>query len=94
MVVLIIEHVYFRSNKFSNYNLDDWNDPKRLPWGLGALGAGVLSFALVIPCMSQVWFTGPIAKKTGDLGFEVALVLSGILYPPIRWLEIKLMGHL
>ncbi|KAF8898130.1 NCS cytosine-purine permease [Gymnopilus junonius] len=94
VIVLIIEHVYFRSNKFSNYDLDVWNDPKRLPWGLGALGAGILSFALVIPCMSQVWFTGPIAKKTGDLGFEVALVLSGILYPPIRWLEIKLMGHL
>ncbi|PPQ97102.1 hypothetical protein CVT26_001007 [Gymnopilus dilepis] len=94
VIILLIEHVYFRSNKFSNYDLDIWNDPKRLPWGLGALGAGVLSFALVIPCMSQVWFTGPLAKKTGDLGFEVALVLSGILYPPMRLLEIKLMGHL
>ncbi|PPQ80372.1 hypothetical protein CVT26_008273 [Gymnopilus dilepis] len=94
VIILLIEHFYFRSNKFSNYDLDIWNDPKRLPWGLAALGAGVLSFALVIPCMSQVWFTGPLAKKTGDLGFEVALVLSGILYPPLRWLEIKSMGHI
>ncbi|KDR72650.1 hypothetical protein GALMADRAFT_126262 [Galerina marginata CBS 339.88] len=94
VIILIIEHVYFRSNKFSNYDIDAWNTPGRLPWGLGAMGAGVLSFALVIPCVSQVWFTGPIAKKTGDLGFEIALVLSAILYPPMRWLEIKWQGHL
>ena len=94
MIILLIEHFYFRSNKFSNYDPGIWNDPKRLPWGLAALGAGVLSFSLVIPCMSHAWFTGPLGKKTGDLGFEVAFVLSGILYPPMRWLEIKLMGHL
>lgn len=94
VIELIIEHVWFRHNNFDNYDREAWNTPNRLPWGLGALGAGFLSFGLVVPCMSQVWFTGPIARHTGDLGFEIALVISAILYPPIRWLEIRLMGHL
>ncbi|KAH9477683.1 Purine-cytosine permease fcyB [Psilocybe cubensis] len=94
VIELFIEHIWFRSNNFDNYDREVWNSPRRLPWGLGALGAGFLSFGLIIPCMSQVWFTGPIAKHTGDLGFEIALVISAILYPPIRWIEIKLMGHL
>jgi hypothetical protein len=48
-----------------------------------------LSFGLVVPCMSQVWYTGPLAVTTGDIGFEVALVLAPILYLPLRWLELK-----
>ena len=38
---------------------------------------------------SQVWYTGPLAAKTGDIGFEVALVLAPILYVPLRWIELK-----
>ncbi|KAF8954889.1 purine-cytosine permease [Flammula alnicola] len=94
VVMILIEHLYFRSNKFTNYDSEAWNVPSRLPLGLAAVGSGVLSFALVIPCVSQVWFTGPIAKTTGDLGFEVAFVLNAILYPPLRWLEIRFTGRL
>lgn len=70
-----------------------WTDASKLPLGVAALGSGVLSFGLVIPCMAQVWYTGPIAKTTGDLGFEVAFVLSAVLYVPLRKLEIKLTGR-
>ncbi len=87
--MLIVEHTYFRKNRFENYDPEIWNVPSRLPLGCAALGSGFLSFGLVIPCVSQVWFTGPIAKITGDLGFEVAFVLNLVLYPPLRWLEIK-----
>ena len=51
------------------------------------IGAAVLCFGLVIPGMNQIWFTGPIAKTTGDIGFEVALVLSALLYVPLRYVE-------
>ncbi|KAF4616321.1 hypothetical protein D9613_008493 [Agrocybe pediades] len=90
---VILEHLYFRSGNFRNYDRQAWNDPRRLPWGLGALGSSVLAFGLVIPCMSQVWFTGPLARVTGDLGFEVALVLTAVLYIPLRYLEISLQGQ-
>jgi len=91
---ILIEHLYFRSGRFQNYDRESWNNPERLPWGLGGLGAGVLAFGIVIPCISQVWFTGPVATRTGDLGFEVALVVTAILFVPLRWLEIRLKGHL
>ena len=89
VAILIVEHIYFRKNNFANYNPEIWDVPSRLPLGCAALGSGILSFGLVIPCVSQVWFTGPIAKTTGDLGFEVAFILNLILYPPLRLLEIK-----
>jgi hypothetical protein len=43
--------------------------------------------------MAQVWWTGPIAETTGDIGFEVAFVLSGLLYVPLRWAEKKWTGR-
>lgn len=64
----------------------------RLPTGLAAIVAGVACFGLVIPSMDQVWFVGPIARTTGDIGFEVAFALSGVLYFPLRYLEIRWRG--
>ena len=62
---------------------------QRPPSGIAAVAAGVLSFGMMIPCMSQNWFTGPIARTMGDIGFEVAFMVSGMLYLPFRWLEIR-----
>jgi len=84
----------FRKQNCDTYDHAIWNSRKDLPTGIAALGAAILSFGLVIPCMSQVWYTGPLAETTGDIGFEVALVLSAILYVPMRMLEIKIRGRL
>ena len=92
ITIIITEHLYFRKNDPSLYDVTAWNVPKRLPSGVAAIAAGVLSFGMVIPCMNQIWFTGPIARVTGDIGFEVAFVISGMLYLPFRWLEIRLRG--
>jgi NCS1 nucleoside transporter family len=85
--ILLVEHFYFRRGDFSTYDQADWNVAKRLPWGVAAVSAGILSFGLIIPCMSQAWFVGPIGLKTGDIGFEVAFPLAGLLYVPLRTLE-------
>ncbi|TFK28476.1 NCS cytosine-purine permease [Coprinopsis marcescibilis] len=94
VAILIVEHLYFRRNNSDNYDITTWNVPHRLPSGLAALGAGFGSLALVVPSMHQVWYTGPIAKHTGDIGFEMAFALGGILYVPLRWLEIKIQKRL
>ncbi|CAJ2508935.1 Uu.00g139610.m01.CDS01 [Anthostomella pinea] len=86
------EHFVFRRANFDNYDLKDWRTAKRLPTGVAAIGAMALSFGLVVPCMSQVWFTGPLAETTGDIGFEVALVLAPLLYLPLRWAELRFRG--
>jgi hypothetical protein len=70
-----------------------WASPRLLPPGAAAVAAGVLSFALVVPGMDQVWFEGPIGKRSGDIGFEVAFVLAGVLYVPLRWVERQWAGR-
>ena len=92
--VILVEHFLFRGHDFVLYDLRDWNQRKRLPTGIPALVAGFASIGLIVPCMDQVWFIGSIAKTTGDIGFEVAFFVSGILYVPLRWLEIRLRKHL
>ncbi|KAK0192388.1 permease for cytosine/purines, uracil, thiamine, allantoin-domain-containing protein [Armillaria mellea] len=47
-------------------------------------------FGLVVPCMEQIWFVGPIAKTTGDIGFEVAFAVTALLYLPLRAADIRL----
>ncbi|KAK0636958.1 permease for cytosine/purines, uracil, thiamine, allantoin-domain-containing protein [Bombardia bombarda] len=92
--VLIIELVVFRRMDYATYDHAIWNVGGKLPPGIAALGASLGSLALVVPGMAETWYTGPIAERTGDIGFEMAFVVTGLLYLPFRWLEIKLRGHL
>jgi purine-cytosine permease-like protein len=85
--VICVEHFYFRKGNFALYDLRSYNVPSQLPLGAAALGACALSFPLVIPSMDQVLYTGPIARTTGDIGFEVAMVVTALLYIPLRHLE-------
>lgn|SRR5688572_11990463 len=89
VAVVGTEHFVFRKADCSRYDPASWDQPSKLPTGLAAIGAIGISFALAVPCMSQVWYTGPIAAVTGDIGFEVELVLSSLLYIPLRWIELK-----
>ncbi|KAF8991745.1 cytosine-purine permease [Cyathus striatus] len=93
VAIILLEHFVIKRNDYSLYDRSIWNDRKRLPSGLAALGAGVASFGLVIPCMDKAWFTGPIARRTGDIGFEVAFVVSALLYIPLRTLERRWRPH-
>lgn len=94
VAVVLLEHHVIRKGKLENYNLEAWENAKALPSGLAALGASVCSFGLVIPSMSQIWYTGPIAERTGDIGFELAFATTALLYLPFRKLEIKLRGSI
>lgn len=87
--VIITEHFVFRKGDFSKYDLSYWNKPGKLPPGIAALGACALSCALIVPSMDQVWFVGPIAKHTGDIGFEFAFAASAIFYVPLRHVELR-----
>ncbi|KAK4239680.1 permease for cytosine/purines, uracil, thiamine, allantoin-domain-containing protein [Achaetomium macrosporum] len=93
LAVVLVEHFVFRKADCTAYDPELWNDARKLPWGVAALAAAALSFALVIPSMAQVWWTGPIAETTGDIGFEVAFALSAVLYVPLRWAERRWTGR-
>jgi len=91
--VVLVEHLWFRRADCASYDPEAWDDARLLPWGLAAITACVLSFGLVVPSMSQVWFVGPIAKKTGDIGLEMAFVVSALMYVPLRWVEKRVSGR-
>ena len=92
--VVVIEWLGFRKRNGELFDHAIWNDARRLPPGWAASLACLLPWALIVPCMDQTWYTGPIAKITGDLGFEAALVLSAMFYYPLRKLEIRSRGGL
>lgn len=92
--VLVEELVVFRKMDYASYDHAVWNVGRALPTGVAALLASMISFALVVPGMAEVWYTGPIAEKTGDIGFEMAFVVTAVFYFPLRWAEIKWRGRL
>ena len=92
VAIMMTEFIWFRKSDYSTYDPRIWNVGSKLPWGVAAITAGICSFGMVVPSMAEVWYTGPIAKTTGDIGFECAFVLSLVLYVPFRTLEIRLQG--
>ncbi|KXX77932.1 Purine-cytosine permease fcyB [Madurella mycetomatis] len=92
--VLVVELVVFRRLDYSTFDHAIWNVGRKLPPGIAAIGASLVSMALVIPGMAAPWYTGPIAETTGDIGFEMAFAVTALCYLPFRWLEIRLRGHL
>ncbi|KAG5922795.1 hypothetical protein E4U42_005255 [Claviceps africana] len=91
--VVMADHVVVRRCRFDSYDPSSWSRGDELPLGMAALASAVLSFGLVVPCVREEWYTGPIASETGDIGFEVAFALSALAYVPLRLVEKKLSGR-
>ena len=85
--VVCADFVVIRRCRMSSYDLTIWDDWRKLPPGIAAITASVLSLGLIIPFMDQAWFTGPLGRHVGDLGFEVGLGLSFVLYCLLRPIE-------
>ncbi|CAL8580076.1 Vitamin B6 transporter [Xanthoria parietina] len=80
-----------------DYDWTCWNQPEGLPLGIAALASFLVGWSGAILCMAQYWYTGPIAKLIGehgaDLGNFVGLSWAILVYPPLRWLEVKRFGR-
>jgi purine-cytosine permease-like protein len=87
-IVLVLEHFVFRHGR---YNVEDWNNPSRLPLGWAAIVALVLGLVGVYLGASQALFTGPLAKALGgmDIGFELGIVFALVTYLILRPIEIR-----
>jgi len=95
-IILLIEDQYFRRHE--GYNLNVWDVPGKLPWGIAAVMALLVGYlAGGVTGMAQVWYVGPIALKFGPFGGDVGVFLSGaftlVVYPPARWYERKKTGR-
>ena len=96
-IILFQEHFIFRKGKFENYDLEGWNDPARLPIGIGAAVAFSLGVVSWVMGMDETWYVGPVAKTIGayggDVANEMAFVVTAVTYYPARYLELKYFGR-
>lgn len=94
--ILLVEDQGFRRK--SGYNLEVWDTPSELPWGAAAifsLLAGYLGGGL--QGMTQVWYTGSVARNFGPYGGDVGIYLTAaitlVCYPVTRYLERRFTGR-
>ncbi|KAJ5902444.1 hypothetical protein N7495_002972 [Penicillium taxi] len=96
-VIIYIEHYLFRKGRFENYDLDGWNDPKRLPMGIAGLIAFLIGVVGWVLGMVETWFSGPlgllIGSDGGDIANELCLVFTVVTYIPLRYLELRYIGR-
>jgi NCS1 nucleoside transporter family len=97
-VIVATEHFLFRrGNVALNYDLEAWNDPSRLPWGLAALTSFLLGVVMWCMGMVETWFVGPvggmIGEGGGDVANELTFAMTLVAYVPLRWLELRYVGR-
>ena len=97
LTVVLEEHLLFHVLRRVPFDWTAWEDRTRLPVGLAALFAWLVGWVGAIIGMSQVWYHGPIAVKVGgyggDIGAWLSVAFAGIIYPPLRALELKRFGR-
>ncbi|RKF82312.1 Purine-cytosine permease FCY21 [Golovinomyces cichoracearum] len=91
-LILAIEDRVFRRR--SGYDLDVWDTSSKLPHGMAAILALLISYlAGGLSGMAQSLYTGPIARKFGGDGGDVGIFLSGVItlivYPIARYYEFQ-----
>ncbi|EME43069.1 hypothetical protein DOTSEDRAFT_173699 [Dothistroma septosporum NZE10] len=95
IVITLEDQLIFRRK--IGYVWADWNDKKKLPIGLAALATFIIGYAGAVLCMDQVYFVGPISKLIGDDGSDMGLFvgssLAAILFPPLRYVELRYIGR-
>ncbi|EIW53292.1 uncharacterized protein TRAVEDRAFT_154691 [Trametes versicolor FP-101664 SS1] len=92
--IALTEHYLFRRGSYSltAYDVPNaWDTPRHpnLPSGFAAMCALGASVAIIVPCIQQVWYTGPIAAHgTGDIGMLMGFVVSVPVYALARAAEL------
>lgn len=91
--IVMAEHL-FRKNDWTQYDLSQWCKPKGLPAGAAASFTMVCACDIIVPCMSQSWYVGPIASAgTGDIVVLVGFAAACIIYPALRAVERGVLGR-
>ncbi|KAH0196349.1 hypothetical protein KCU99_g9457, partial [Aureobasidium melanogenum] len=91
--VLLTEYILF--NKCMGHN-NKWllqEDERQFPLGLASSATFLLSCTVVVLCMTQTWYIGPIGfffKSSGlDLAILIGFIASVILYLILRYVELR-----
>lgn len=92
LIIVLEEDVIFHVWRGKAYDWTIWQDKKQLPLGVAAMIAWLVGCAGAIVGMSQVYYAGPLALRVGGLGGDIggwlSIAFSGVVYPPLRYLEL------
>ena len=81
IAIVLAEHFIFRKGRFDMYDIEEWDQPRRLPMGFAAITAFLCAFGIIVPSMSQAFYEGPIAKMgMGDIGVYTGGAMALIIY--------------
>ncbi|KAL8763248.1 MAG: hypothetical protein Q9184_000888 [Pyrenodesmia sp. 2 TL-2023] len=93
--IVLEEHLIFRRGV--SFDWTAWEDKKRLPVGLAALVAFLVGWVGAIVGMAQTWYIGPVAHNVGGIGADIGtwlgIAFSLVLFPPLRYVELKIVGR-
>lgn len=96
-ILLEEEFLFRRTNGHARwYDWSAWNDRSKMPLGLAAFTAFCIGWVGAVLGMYQTYFTGPLAKTVGygiDMGIPVSCSWAAVLYPGLRWAELKYFGR-
>ena len=97
ITILLEEHLLFHVLRGVPFDWTAWEDKEKLPIGAAALFAWLFGWAGAIIGMDQAWYQGPVASKIGgyggDIGAWLSIAFACIMYPPLRYLELKKFGR-
>ena len=95
LTIILLEHKIFRRNK--GFDWSAYENRQYLPVGVAALAAFLIGWVGPIVGMYQAWWTGPVAAKVGghggDLGIWLGIAFTLVSFPPLRYLEMKMVGR-
>ena len=93
IAIVLTEHVVFRRAVWDAYDVAHaWNRPgaRGLARGWAAVLTLLSSVGLIVVCMAQEWWTGPVARAgTGDIAMIVSFAYSTVVYTAVRSLELR-----
>ncbi|KAL8874690.1 MAG: hypothetical protein Q9174_000030 [Haloplaca sp. 1 TL-2023] len=97
VTIIVEEHFFFHYLRGRPFDWSAWEDKEKLPVGIAALSAWLCAWAGAIVGMQQVWYQGPLALKVGnyggDIGAWLSIAIACVIYPPLRYLELKKLGR-
>lgn len=97
IMIVLEEDLLFRRRKGMDYDWSAWEDRRSLPIGIAALLAFLAGWVGAVISMDQIYFVGPLAKMVGEDGADMGLYLAAgftlVVFPPIRWLELRYFGR-
>jgi len=95
IVISLEEHLLFRRHR--GFDWTAWDRPEAMPWGVAATLAFLVGWAGAVLSMSQVYWVGPVARAIGpaggDAGNYVGGAMTAVVFPPLRYLEMKYFGR-